>query len=306
MQLSGLLELLRALPAYQALLDQPPPEPQALLQAARPYLLAGLKTHRPGALVLLTARSELAQQLTEVLEQWLPAPAEGGPPVYLFAEPDALPYERIAWSGQTRQQRLTTLAALQSRNGVRPLVVASARALMQKTLPPRELRMALRPVKVGSIVRLEQMISNWVQTGYNPAEVVEEPGFFARRGGIIDIWPPNLSHPVRVDLFGDEVDNLRLFDPATQRSQQHIESVEIGPGSEALSKYGPSALTRLGLQGDHLLAFENLSTANGATSPLNDPHLLLAVREQMRVEVEQLAQGHSFRLFGREFAAGRR
>jgi transcription-repair coupling factor (superfamily II helicase) len=294
MQLSGLLDLLRALPAYQALLDQPPVEPQALLQSARPYVAAGLKSHRPGPLLLLTARSELAQQLADQLEQWLPPEEVGGPAVHLFAEPDALPFERIAWSGQTRQQRLTTLAALQSRIGVPPLVVASARALMQKTLPPRELRMALRPLKVGTIVRLEQMITNWVQTGYNPADVVEEPGVFARRGGIIDIWPPNLPRPVRIDLFGDEVESLRLFDPATQRSQQHIDAVEIGPGSEALSKYGPTALTRLGLAGDHFLALENLSARDGVTSPLHDPHLLLAIREQIRIEVEQLGQGHSF------------
>ncbi|RIK35465.1 MAG: transcription-repair coupling factor [Chloroflexi bacterium] len=294
MQLSGLLPLLQGLPAYQALLDQPTTEPQALLQSARPYVVAGLKTHRPGALILLTARSELAQQLADQLEHWLPAPDEGGPPIYLFAEPDALPFERIAWSGRTRQQRLTALAALQSRSGIRPLVVASARALMQKTLPARELRLALRQVKMGSVVRLEQMTTNWVQTGYNPADVVEEPGTFARRGGIIDIWPPNLPQPVRIDLFGDEVDSLRLFDPATQRSQQHIDAVEIGPGSEALSKYGPAALTRLGIQGDHLLAPENLATTSDALSPLQDPNLLLAIREQIRVEVEHLAQGHSF------------
>ncbi len=294
MQLSGLLSLLTHLPAYQALLAQPPTEPQALLQAARPYVVAGLKLHRPGPLLVLTARSEVAQQLADQLEHWLPAASEGGAHVYLFAEPDALPFERIAWSGQTRQRRLTTLAALQSRTGAPPLVVASARALMQKTLPARELRLALRPVKVGSVVRLEQMALNWAQTGYNPADVVEEPGAFARRGGIVDIWPPNLPQPVRIDLFGDEVDNLRLFDPATQRSLQHIDGVEIGPGSEALSKYGPAALTRLGIQGEHLLAPENVHGSNGAFSPLHDPNLLLAVREQMRVEVEQLAQGHSF------------
>jgi transcription-repair coupling factor (superfamily II helicase) len=294
MRLSGLLSLLQTLPAYRALLAQPSSEPQALLQAARPYVVAGLTEHRPGALIFLAARSEMAQQLADQLESWLPPPEEGGAPIYLFAEPDALPFERIAWSGQTRQRRLTALSALQSRGGPPPLVIASARALMQKTLPARELRLALRPLKVGGIVRLEQMIANWVQTGYNPADVVEEPGTFARRGGIIDIWPPNLPHPVRIDLFGDEIDNLRLFDPATQRSQQYIDSVEIGPGSEALSKYGPAVLTRLGIQGGQLNTLENLGGTDGVLSPLQDPALLLAVREQVRGEVEQLAQGHSF------------
>ncbi len=104
------------------------------------------------------------------------------------------------------------------------MVVASARALMQKTLPARELRLALRAVKVGSPLRLEQVAATWVQTGYHPADIVEEPGAFARRGGIVDIWPPNLPTPVRIDLFGEEVESLRLFDPATQRT--------VAPGGE--------------------------------------------------------------------------
>jgi transcription-repair coupling factor (superfamily II helicase) len=139
MNLSGLVPLLKQLPAYRALIAQRDSTPQALLQAARPLIVAGLKQDLPGPLVLLTARSEMAQQLATQLEAWLPPVEEGGPPVLIFAEPDALPYERIAWSGYTRQQRLTALAALQSRGGNatggKPIVVASARALMQKTLP---------------------------------------------------------------------------------------------------------------------------------------------------------------------------
>jgi transcription-repair coupling factor (superfamily II helicase) len=288
MHLTGLLALLQTLPAYQALLGQPEATPHALLPAARPYVVAGLKTDRPGALILVTARSEMAQQLANQLEAWLPPIAQGGPPVYLFAEPDALPYERIAWSGHTRQQRLTAMAALQSRNGPKPVVIASARALMQKTLPARELRLALRPLKTGSIMRLEQIALNWAQTGYNPAETVEEPGTFARRGGIVDIWPPNLPAPIRIDLFGDEIESLRLFDPATQRSEQKIESVEIGPGSEVLTKYGAAVLARLGVQG------ESLDVPANDTSPLRDPNLLLAIREEIRLEVEHLRQGQSF------------
>jgi len=293
MNLSGLVKFLKQLPAYRAVMAQMDSTPQALLSSARPLVVAGIKHDRPGALVLLTARSEMAQQLAAQLETWLPPLEEGGPPVYVFAEPDALPYERIAWSGYTRQQRLTALSALQSRIGIKPVVIASARALMQKTLPARELRLALRPLKVGGVVRLEQMTTNWAQTGYNPAETVEEPGSFARRGGIIDLWPPNLPQPVRIDLFGDEVDSLRLFDPTTQRSQQHIQSIEIGPGSEALSKYGPAALERLGVKGGSLSAVENVDS-DPTTAPLFDPKLLLAIREEIRLEVEHLSQGNSF------------
>jgi transcription-repair coupling factor (superfamily II helicase) len=297
MNLAGLLPLLDGLPAFVdclASLDRSTggSTPQALLPAARPFVVAGLKQRRPGPLVLVTARSEMAQQLVDQLEAWLPPPDEGGPPVYLFADPDALPYERIAWSSTTRQRRLTALAALQSRTGPAPLVVASARALLQKTLPARELRMALRTFRVGGVLRLEQLAATWVQTGYNPADIVEEPGVFARRGGIVDIWPPNLPTPVRIDLFGDEVESLRLFDPATQRTLRAVTSVEIGPGSEALTKYGGAALQRLGLPA--AAPPDDGSGVHEADSILFDPKLLLAVREEIRLEVEHLQAGQAF------------
>ena len=292
MKLTGLVGLLRDLSGYRHLLDAGSDQPLALTPPARPLIAVGKAAAQGGALVVLTARQEMAQQLVAQLELWLPHPDDGGPPVLLFAEPDALPYERIAWSSATRQRRLTALAMLQSRSGPPPVIVAGARALMQKTLPARELRMALRPLRVGDALRLDQATIRWVETGYNPADVVEEPGTFARRGGIVDIWPPNLPHPVRIDLFGDEVESLRLFDPATQRTLRKVSSVEIGPGSEALAKYGPNALARLGLPSTHAAA-EVLETG-AAASPLTDPHLLLAVREEIRSEVEHMAEGRAF------------
>ena len=85
MQLSGLLALLHELPAYRALLAQPPAGPQALLQAARPTIVGGLKSHRPGALILLTARSEMAQQLADQLAHWLPPVERAVHPIPAYA-----------------------------------------------------------------------------------------------------------------------------------------------------------------------------------------------------------------------------
>ncbi len=119
MKLPGLVELLPEVPAFGAWVEQlksgQETEPQAVLQAARPYLLAGLAAHTQGPILLVTARSEMAQQLVDQLLTWLPPLETGGAPVYQFADPDAMPYERIPWSGTTRQRRLTTLAALQQR-----------------------------------------------------------------------------------------------------------------------------------------------------------------------------------------------
>ncbi|HRJ41232.1 MAG TPA: hypothetical protein PL105_05115, partial [Caldilineaceae bacterium] len=247
MKLNGLLSTLQRIPAYRQLLEAGSDAPLGLLRSARPFLAAGLATDRPGPLLVVTGSSEQAQQWVEGIGHFLPSEEEGGPPVLIFPEPDSLPFERIPWTDRTRQARLTALAALQSKTGPSPVVVAPIRALLQMTIPPRELRLSLRGLAVGALIRLDETLTRWVQAGYEPAEVVEEPGTFARRGGLVDIWPPNLPYPVRIDLFGDEVESLRVFDPNTQRTERKVQRIEIGPGSEALSKYGDRVT---GWQGD--------------------------------------------------------
>src|SRR5215207_513148 len=130
MYLTGLLQLLNRLPPFRQLLENGSETPLALLQAARPFITAGLRNERASTVMLLTARSEMVQQIVTQLQLWLPAQDEGGPAILTFPEADALPYERIGWSSATRQQRITALAALQSRSVTPPIVVASARALM--------------------------------------------------------------------------------------------------------------------------------------------------------------------------------
>ncbi len=261
MQLTGLLPLVQEIPAYVSLVAAARngltvEQPLAVLPAARPYLAAVLLADLARPAVLLTARSDRARLWAEQLRALLPAPER----VLLFADPDALPYERIPWSRETRQQRLEALVAL----GVPPqpaaavsqpaVVVASARALSFFTLPKRELTLALRPLRVGQVVDLPALVSRWLGLGYRPETVVEEPGTFSRRGGILDIWAPNLPWPLRLELFGNEIDSLRYFDPATQRtlaaSDGHagagrVQEVLLGPASEALPRHGPVARAHL-------------------------------------------------------------
>ncbi len=165
MKLNGLLELGLGLPAFRGLVDsladgQVPAAPAGLYHAARPYTAALLARSLNRPLVVLTARSSRARQWVDELRVWLPDEV----PVHNFADPDALPYERIPWAPETRQRRLEALVSLlvwESANErigeptddakrntqyvVRntqyaPVVVASARALMQPTLPVREMR----------------------------------------------------------------------------------------------------------------------------------------------------------------------
>ncbi len=324
MNLSGLVPLLRKLTPFQDFLNGHTAAPQKLYAAARAYVIAGLAVEREAPILVVTGTAEQAQRWVERLELFLP-PTNGVPHVTLYAEPDALPYERIPWAGRTRQLRLTALAALQQKSRRPTVVVSSACAMMQKTLPARAFRMALRPLRVGSFVQLDDLTGRWVQSGYEPVQIVEEPGTFARRGGIVDIWPPNLSHPVRIDLFGDEVETLRAFDPATQRSERQLEKVLVGPGSEALggalsaaaSQPAAAGSSSSSLAPDRLadtpsaeIALERAS-GNGkgtATPPkdkssieslretlLGEPNLVLAIREEITRELEDLSAGRTFR-----------
>jgi len=253
MKLNGLLDLGERSPALRELVaalqeGRPPAAALGIYHAARPYVTAVLARGLNRPIVILTARSNRARQWVDELRIWLPDEY----PVHFFADPDALPYERIPWAPETRQRRLEALvgllsaAAAPSAAGPRPaIVVASARSLIQATLPVRELRAALRTIRQGMPLDLNRLLPQWIGWGYESAAVVEAPGQFSRRGGIIDIWPPNLRRPLRIELFGDEVDSLRTFDPSTQRTLERIAQAQIGPASEALPRLGELAADRL-------------------------------------------------------------
>jgi transcription-repair coupling factor (superfamily II helicase) len=261
MNLSGLLPLIREVPAYRQLVDgieQDPPAAASdlqqglgVIQPARPYLVAALYHQLGRPIILLTARAKRVNQWIDQLRVWT-----GSDAILPFPDPDALPYERVPWARETVSDRLTALAALvawkgeEGSGGVRgwlshpPLVVASVRALMHKTLPVREFRLGLRGYRQGQEIELQRTLGTWVAHGYRPEAVVEEPGTFSRRGGLIDIFPPNLGQPVRIELFGDEIDSLRVFDPTTQRSSHRIEQFALAPATEAVPRLASLAAQR--------------------------------------------------------------
>ncbi len=249
LNLSGLLSLIETIPSYRELIEgltaqdtiqRPLPYPLtlSLLSSARPYLIAALQRDLARPLVVVTARPEQANQLHGQLRLWSARPES----VLLFPEPDALPYEHIAWNTETIQQRLRGLTRLlqwQEQSTLPPIIIASARALMQKTIPVGEFQAGVHTLRQGQPISLEKMLAHWVSLGYEPANLVQEPGTFSRRGGIIDVFPPHSAQPVRIELFGNEIESLRLFEPDTQRSQEKVPSFTLVPASEALLQHGP-------------------------------------------------------------------
>jgi transcription-repair coupling factor (superfamily II helicase) len=121
------------------------------------------------------------------------------------------------------------------------MLFASVWALMTLTVPPEVLRPGIRVLAVRQTMRLTEFVNDLVAFAYEPVSVVEEPGTFSQRGGILDIYPPNAIQPLRVEWLEDQVESIRTFDPLTQRSVDKLEQVALYPASEALAHYSPAA-----------------------------------------------------------------
>jgi transcription-repair coupling factor (superfamily II helicase) len=239
MQLSGLLPALRALPEYHAALGALAEKARrgfalGLPRSARIPVSAALAEDAHSPVLVIAARIDRALTFAEELAAWNPSRR-----VLPFNEPTPLFYEYEAWDARSIRARITALAALTQtpNSNSNFIVVASARALMTLTLPPRDFLANTRTLEAGQPVRLEKLIETWVGAGYAAGTIVVEPGQFARRGGIIDIYPMADALPARIELFGDEVETIRRFDPATQRSGESVESLTITPAREALPKH---------------------------------------------------------------------
>ena len=254
MNVSGLLTSFESLESYRALredLESGEMSSQlGLLRAARPALVAALARDLKRPMLVITGSVERANALAHSLRDWSSTPEY----VLRFPEPLALFYERAPWTGEVTAGRLCVLSAFQS-SSTHPspttsslLVVASARALMQRTLPLRQFRISVREFRVGQTLDLERALGRWAGLGYEPVSVVEAPGQFSHRGGVLDIFPPADLLPVRIELFGSQIESLRHFDPATQRSQERVESVTITPAREALPRHGPRVASYVAAQ----------------------------------------------------------
>ena len=235
--LPGLLNVLRQSSPYLSLLDELSNGPSSVkfnaVRSVRPFLLAALANDWPSAVVYLTTEVRRAYNVSEQLPVWIDQPER----LYRFAEPSALFYDRAPWDTVVIRNRIDTLAALSDGNAVRPpIIVSSARALMQVSMPPALFHDSTQEWAVGDRQPLDTMIRLWMGMGYEQATIVVEPGTFSRRGGILDIFPLASEYPVRIEFFDDEIDSLRLFDPSDQQSIKRLQRIRIVPAREALPR----------------------------------------------------------------------
>ncbi|HUQ42532.1 MAG TPA: hypothetical protein VM052_08525, partial [Candidatus Limnocylindrales bacterium] len=188
---------------------------------ARAFAWSALVAVARRPIVLIAPSEDRARRWRAELAAWL-----GDERVLAFPERETMPYEIASSSPGAIHQRLLTLWRLHTAE--EPVaVVASLRAVMEHTIAPHDLLRRGRSLKVGERVVWKDTASWLFDLGYEPVPEVNEPGTFSRRGGILDVYPASASMPVRIELFGDDIETLRSFDPVTQRSQDELASVDV-------------------------------------------------------------------------------
>ncbi|NCU20210.1 transcription-repair coupling factor, partial [Candidatus Falkowbacteria bacterium] len=154
--------------------------------------------------------------------------------VLTFPAWDCLPYDRVSPNPEISATRMATLAALAA--GVPgPFVLLTTLSAAMQRVPARAvLRGASFAARVGGRIDEAALRNFLIRMGFSQTSTVSEPGDYAVRGGIIDIFPPGPGGPVRLDLFGDVLDGARRFDPVSQRTIEKLKHIDLAPVSEVI------------------------------------------------------------------------
>jgi transcription-repair coupling factor (superfamily II helicase) len=214
------------------------------LGAAFASKLAGAET-----LLYVVPDEETAEARVHDLEFFLHAPHApddplAPPPVLELPAPDSSPYADMQPDRRTTLRRMAVLFRLAQ--GFAPRVlVASAAALFRRVVPRAPFDALCTVIQSGETLDRDQTIAALVRAGFSRAPVVEDPGTFAVRGAVIDLYPPVYRHPIRIELFGDEIESIRLYDAATQRTLRPLDAVYLHPVRETIQTDGADPRSRI-------------------------------------------------------------
>jgi transcription-repair coupling factor (superfamily II helicase) len=196
--------------------------------SAPAYLLARLLEEQPRLLFVITPDTDAAEEIYREMRFY-----SGDAERILYFPPwDAAPFDAASPHADIVGQRLNVLFRMM--DGRAGAVIAPLAAVMQKVLPKKTLGQVSQYIVSGEEVDREQLLEKLVKLGYSHVPLVEDRGVFSIRGGILDIFPPDLPTPVRIEFFGDFVDTIRTFDPVTQRSLQPMEELILLPSREVV------------------------------------------------------------------------
>ena len=237
-----LLSALNDIPEYRSLLaaidnGACPAALSGLSAVHRAHFAAGIRQETGRPVVVVCADEGEAERMARDLA------ALSGEEVRTLSAREFTFHNAAVVSRQYEHRRLSVLRALAA--GECPLLVCTAEAVLQRTLPKALLEGASRVLRMGESHDINQLAETLTAAGYTRCEQVEGAGQFALRGGILDFFSPSQAKPVRVEFFGDEIDAMGLFDPDTQRRVENIGTAELLPAAEVLPQLSPGGFAGL-------------------------------------------------------------
>ena len=239
--MNQLLTLLKTIPEYKALLDSIRKDESAAVtgigQINRSHLIAGLHTDSDRPLVIVCQDDMAARRIQEELKSFLGLTAP------ILPGRELTFYDAAVVSRSWEQKRLRQLYDLA--NGKTRLQILTWESLSLRTMPKEVLLDAAFTLEVGQEYPLEELLGKLTSAGYSRCGMVEGPGQFAVRGGIVDIYSPATDQPIRAEFFGDELDTMGYFDSVTQRRNENIDSVVILPVGETQPGLHPGGMAGL-------------------------------------------------------------
>ena len=287
-----LLAILKNTPEFKQLLESIHRKEAAAVtgigQINRSHMIAALHKEISHPLVIICQDDIAARRTQEELKCFLgdSAPILPGRELTLY---DAAVVSR-AWE----QKRLRQLFDLAS--GKTPVQIFTWESLSQRTMPPATLLRAAFRLETGKEYPIDDLLNRLTASGYSRCAMVEGPGQFAVRGGILDIYSPAADRPVRVEFFGDELDTMGYFDPDTQRRTENIEELVILPVGETQPRLHKNGIDGLCDDLQHMIARQkrrkNINEAlistltkdlekyeNGLQNPASDRYMALIYPE---------------------------
>ena len=236
-----LLSALKTIPEYRNLLDVVSASKAAAItgigQINRSHMIAGLRQDTSAPIVILCQDDMAARKLQEELKAFL------GETAPILPGRELTLYDTSVVSRAWEQKRLRQLFDL--KRGATSLQIMTWESLSQRTMPPEVLMRSAFTMETGKEYSLSDLTQRLASAGYSRCGMVEGPGQFAVRGGILDVFSPAADRPFRAEFFGDELDTMGYFDPDTQRRTENTDSVVILPVGETQTRLHPNGLEGL-------------------------------------------------------------
>jgi transcription-repair coupling factor (superfamily II helicase) len=246
MNLSPLLDKIQTLPEYQALCrtlstGQHVEHPLRLMRSIRHVIASALSRDLCRPILMIVPRADRMLTLLDEIPAWDP-----NLQLLSFPDPDPLFYEFSSWSTRDVLHRVSTLALLTKQLDLNEpsdeasvsskLILAPAKAIMTRTIAPKSFLTASSMLEEGRDYSFIKLLRTLSSIGYAHYSLVTQPGQFSHRGGILDLWPPTQSTPVRAEFFGNSLESMRYFDPTSQRSILRVETIWVTPAREGLPR----------------------------------------------------------------------